>query len=35
MSSRPRRTYLDYLQDILDSAQSAQEFVQDMDETEP
>jgi len=31
MTPRSERTYLDYLQDILDAAQSAQEFTQGMD----
>jgi len=31
MKSGPERTYIDYLQDILDAAESAQEFVADMD----
>ena len=31
MKSKPERTYIDYLQDILDAAESAQEFAADMD----
>jgi uncharacterized protein with HEPN domain len=31
MKSGPERTYIDYLRDILDAAESAQEFVADMD----
>ena len=31
MKSGPERRYIDYLQDILDAAESAQEFVADMD----
>ena len=31
MKLGPERTYIDYLQDILDAAESAQEFAADMD----
>ena len=31
MKSQPERTYVDYLRDILDTAQSAQEFAADLD----
>jgi uncharacterized protein with HEPN domain len=31
MKSGPEHAYIDYLQDILDAAESAQEFVADMD----
>ena len=31
MSVNPERTYIDYLHDILDAAQSAQEFVAALD----
>ena len=30
MTSRPERTYVDYLQDILEAAQSAQKFAADL-----
>lgn len=33
MKAKSNRTYIDYLQDILDAARSAQEFTQDMDES--
>ena len=31
MNPDPQRTYIDYLQDILEAAKSAQEFVADLD----